>query len=233
MFRDIGERAIAVVAVKRVLFPASQENVFESVVVVIANGDAVEIARAEQACTLGYIRECAVTIVLVKAVGSIRRRLAKTGPGKNQDIEPAVVVVVEERGAAAHSLEDVVGVPRVAGDHRMFQPGLLRDVGKPCVKRKTGELAPGSGFDSARSHSPLCIGALPQKARGWPNQQSEKITPALPQHSSARIPTSAIQRKEVRCGLPEYFESQLNLAAAVICGRRALGAESTARRSLV
>ena len=39
--RDIGERAVAVVVVKRVAMHAGDKDVFVAVVVVIANGDAV------------------------------------------------------------------------------------------------------------------------------------------------------------------------------------------------
>ena len=98
LFRDIGERTVAVIPVERVLLPAGDENVFKTVVVVVADRNAVKIAGAKQACTLSHVGKRAIAVVFIKTIGGFARRIAKPGAGENQDIEPVVVVVVEESG---------------------------------------------------------------------------------------------------------------------------------------
>src|ERR1019366_10300035 len=58
--------------------------------------------------------ERAVTVVLVKAVGAPRRRTLDLRATRHEEIEPAVVVVVEERDPAAVGLENVLLPVRVA-----------------------------------------------------------------------------------------------------------------------
>ena len=66
---DIGERAVAIVAIQNVLAPVGDEQIVESVVVVVANSDARRPAGAEQAGLLRHVGERAVAVVLVQAVG--------------------------------------------------------------------------------------------------------------------------------------------------------------------
>ena len=226
MFRYIGERTVAVIPVKRVLLPAGEENVLESVVVVVADGNAVKIARAKQARTLGHVGKRAVAVVFVKAIGGVARRIAETGAGENQDIEPAVVVVVEEGGPAAHGFQDIVGAPWVAGDYRVFQPGLLRDVRKSGVKRKSGELSARSRFHSAGRH-PLASGLAPEVARlakragegdcaGFPKAFCGQNTSFGYYTIPAEGSPPPVSRESLKSDLPEYLESQFDLAAAVV-----------------
>ncbi len=87
----------------------------------------------------GDIAECAVAIIPVETVGSVGRVGSTVQPGaaKNQNIHPAIVVIVQECRAAAHGFQDVGLVVGLAVDHRGAQTGGLADVGESGVERQT------------------------------------------------------------------------------------------------
>jgi len=59
-FRDIGERAVAIVMIELVAAVGGHVQIFEAIVVIIADGDSHPVAYALQSGLLGYIFECAV-----------------------------------------------------------------------------------------------------------------------------------------------------------------------------
>src|SRR5438034_10454586 len=71
----IGERAIAVIVVKHVLAKIGDEEIFEAVVVVVTNANALSPAGVGYASLHGNVCECSVTIILEK----MRRRLLALG----------------------------------------------------------------------------------------------------------------------------------------------------------
>src|ERR1022692_831851 len=116
-FGDVRKGAVAVVAIQDVLAPTGDEEIFKPVVVVVSNCHAVLISGAEQARAFGNVGEGSVAVVLVETLGGIRRRIAETGTGKHENVDPAVIVVVEEGRPATHGLCHVVGVPGMSA-HR-------------------------------------------------------------------------------------------------------------------
>src|ERR1700722_1961145 len=76
----IGEGAVAVVAIKTVLSKVRAEDIFESVVVVIADAYAGRPAHRFQTGLLGYVGEGAVPIIFVEPIRCPRRITAQTGP---------------------------------------------------------------------------------------------------------------------------------------------------------
>jgi hypothetical protein len=119
-FRHIGEGAVSVVAVDDVLAPVGDEQVIETIIVIVAHGYGGCPAGARQARFPGNIRECPIAIVLIQAVCSSGRALdGRTAEQK--DVEPPIVVVVEERRAAAYGFEDIgLGgkLPQITGSRR-------------------------------------------------------------------------------------------------------------------
>ena len=65
--RDVGERAIAVVAIERAIAPIADEEIFVAVVIVIAGAHALAPAGARHAGLQRDIGKGAVAIVFVQA----------------------------------------------------------------------------------------------------------------------------------------------------------------------
>ena len=108
--RDVGKCAVAVVVKQNVVAPEAAEEIVPAVVVVIADADAGLPAGARQSGSFGDVGERAVAIVLVQMRSgrlSGRPRFAETRSVREINIEPAVVIVIEEGDAAAFGLDDV------------------------------------------------------------------------------------------------------------------------------
>src|SRR5437667_10272577 len=71
----IRERAITIVVIKNVLAEIADEEIFEAVVVVVTNANALSPAGVGYAGLHGNVCECSVTIILEK----MRRRLLALG----------------------------------------------------------------------------------------------------------------------------------------------------------
>ena len=115
---DVGEGAVAVVLVERAAPVGGDQDVWVAVVVVVGNGAAhPELAAAGDAGLVGDVGEGAVAVVLVERVLQRRLRLVEVARAAvdHEDVDPAVVVVVEERDAGPHRFRQVP----VRG-HRVF-----------------------------------------------------------------------------------------------------------------
>src|SRR6185295_10303054 len=106
-FADIGKRAITVIVVKNTLAEVGDKQVFETVVVIIADADALSPAGVRHAGFRGDVGESAVAIVL-EEMGS---RLLSSGealqaPAVDQkNIQPAIIVIIVKRHAATRGLQ--------------------------------------------------------------------------------------------------------------------------------
>jgi hypothetical protein len=121
----VGKRAVAVVAEQHILVVIGEEQVIQAVVVVIADGDAGDPAGTGEAGFRSDILERPIAIVLVKPVAGAVGSVAEARATKNQDVEPAIVIVVKEGDAATDGFENValgVDTPVNAGS---VQAGLL------------------------------------------------------------------------------------------------------------
>ena len=146
--RDVGERAVSLVAIEPVAAIAGDVEIREAVVVVVADRRAHPIDAVGGAAETGFlclVHEGAVALLPVQAVpesrlrfvGSLSRRLRIVNPRpvREEQIQAAVVVDVEHGHAAAHGLEQVL----VRGGGMLV---LKVDRGGPG---DVGELHAGSG----------------------------------------------------------------------------------------
>ena len=178
LFGDIGERAVAVVVEQNVLAPAGNEDIVKAVVIVISNGDAGGPEGACQTRFFRRIRKSAVAVVMVQADGGPFGSIFEAAPGEDDDIEPAVVVVIEEGCTTAHGFEDVVCVVGVAIDNGGMEPGGAGDVGEAGMKGFAGRLARGSRRDFTRSHAAvLCAGKRQDGMAGDGSQRERERVP--------------------------------------------------------
>ena len=151
---DVGESPIAVVVKQNVVSPEAAEEIVPAVVVVVADADAGLPAGARQAGFFRDVGECAVAIVLVEmrsgclAGRPVRVEASSVG---EINIEPAVVVVIEEGQAAAFGFDDVALVIDRAPDVGSIQPGFVSHIHE-CDRRKLrAELLRLPGVNSSTS----------------------------------------------------------------------------------
>src|SRR5581483_3362210 len=107
-FGDIGKCSVAVVVIKGAIAPVGDKQVVVTVVIVIAYANALPPAGARKTGLDSDIRKSTVSIVLVESIcGLLAFRILRveTGTVHEKDVEPTVVVVIEEGGAAAGGLE--------------------------------------------------------------------------------------------------------------------------------
>ncbi len=180
---DVGEGAIAVVVIQRVLAPVSNEEVFKPVVVIIPDCHSVGESCAKQSGLPGHVGEGSVPVIFIQAVGGGGRRIGETRAREHQDVQPAIIVIVKEGGAAAHALEDVIVVIRMAADHGLIEPGLPRDIGEAGEERKTRALAARRRPHASRCHS------LPAQERRRQGQPTQNLTPCAQNTILAPIST--------------------------------------------
>ncbi len=215
----VAKRAVAVVAVQHVVPPVGDEQVVGPAVVVVAHAHATSPPMPDQSGLLGDIGEGAITIVAVQPVGCPRRDCVHSPPVQDENVEPAIVVIVNERGAAADRLEDVAGVVGRAIDRRLRQARGLGHICEPCVKRQAGSLRAG-----LRSHPSGCNPLRSQRA-GRKGRQRQQLSPRqAPRHahnvamegqtnsSAAAVPQPAGQgRSDATCSRREYSVDTMRL----------------------
>src|SRR5262245_36787377 len=133
LLRYVREHALAVVFIKRVPAVVRNEKVVEAVVVVIADADRLPPPRASQPRLFGHVGESPVTVVAVETICRLLpfRKAAEARPVDEEEVEPAVVVVIEPGDTAAGRFQQVFVLALVAVD------GLMRD---PCRARDIREL---------------------------------------------------------------------------------------------
>ena len=109
LFGDVGKGAVVIVAVEAIPAEVRHKNVGPAIVVVVADGNAEAPAIVGDAGLLGDVGEGAVVVVVEeRGVGRgdfagervVRRSVDEI------DVEPAVVVVVEQADSGAVGLED-------------------------------------------------------------------------------------------------------------------------------
>ena len=133
--RHIRERAVVVVAEQMIAAISGDVEVGPTVVVVVCDGDPLPIAEIPlQSRPFRHIRKRAVPIVAVKdtALGEVRFRPGRAGGRSSlhgEDVQEAIVVVVEKGHAAARRLNKSVP-PRRAVRVGPVQAGRAADVGK-------------------------------------------------------------------------------------------------------
>ena len=95
----------------------------------------------------------------------------QSGARQYEDIQPAIVVEIDECDAAAHRFDDVVAAVRVTGDHRMLQSGLDAYIGESRMKRQSGRRARRAAF-TLLSAMPLPCAVISCASRGEPSSDN-------------------------------------------------------------
>jgi len=141
-FRDIGERSIAIVAMQLVLSEAGAEKILETIIVIVSDADAGGPANRLQAGFLSHVSEGAVAVVFVEPVGCAEGRAFRASAGKDEQIHPAVVVVINEGAAATGRFENVFLAFHAAVDDWLVQPGRGGDIYEMGIKCTAGNRWP-------------------------------------------------------------------------------------------
>jgi len=98
----------------------------------------------------GDIRERTIAVVVVHPIGGTGWIAFQQRPAQNEDIEPAVLIVIEEGDPAANSFYDVSLAFRAAVNNRVRKAGLFGDVGELAVEGNAGLFASRRGAGGAR-----------------------------------------------------------------------------------
>ena len=131
-----------------------------------------------------HVRERAVAVVLVEAIGRARGRALQPRAAQDEQVEPAVVVVVEERHPAPDHLEDVALGVDAAVDDGVREAGLLRDVGEAGEEGAAGRHAARLGPDPARRD------ALGEGAGAGSGAREQGQHPAARDHRAGSLATT-------------------------------------------
>src|SRR6202035_5461209 len=101
LLAHVGKSSVAVVVVENVLAVVSYEQIFEAVVVVVSDANALAPAAMAQSSSGGHVGKCAVAIVLEQVrCGFVPSGKTFQSPAVHQkNVEPTVVVIIVERHA--------------------------------------------------------------------------------------------------------------------------------------
>ena len=129
---DVFERAVAAVPEQTVLTPESHEQIGEAVVVVVSCARPLSPADERKARLCGHVFEGAVRAVAIQVTRGLPalREPFERGAVDEEQIEEAVVVVIEHRHAAAGRLEQVLVRALTAIGGRGGETSRARDVGE-------------------------------------------------------------------------------------------------------
>src|SRR5580692_4430764 len=130
-FAYVGEGAVAVVVVENIFSVVGDIEIFTAVVVVIADADALAPAGVREAGFFCDIGESTVVIVVIEmAGGRFRGGGIEAGAVNDEDVRPAVVVVVEDGDAGSGGFDDVFLGVHAAENDRIGKAGFFGDVGE-------------------------------------------------------------------------------------------------------
>src|SRR6202050_3528423 len=142
-FADLSEGAVAVVVIKHVLAVVGDVQVFKAVVIVIADANALTPAGMREPSSPGDVGKGAVAVVVIQMIGRStgRGRTIQRRPVDDENVGPAVVVVVKGCHTGAGGLDDVFFCVHAAEGVGHGEAGVLGDVGeigerlRSCVLR--------------------------------------------------------------------------------------------------
>jgi lactate dehydrogenase-like 2-hydroxyacid dehydrogenase len=144
LLRDVGERAVAVVAIQVVAADGGDVEILTAVAIHVRRADAHAPARVADACAIRHVLELPVSEIAIERAAS---RVWIVGGGHGQridevDVRQPVVVDVHERHAALIGFDDEFLLR--CGVMREGDAGLARDVaeqhlgGRPLRQQSRG-----------------------------------------------------------------------------------------------
>jgi len=104
------EGAVTIVVQELVVVDAGNVKIDEAIIVIVAGGHSHGVADALQASFLGYIGEGGIPVVAEEPVGITGIALLKRRDGRaigKENVQQAVIVVVEDSNAAGHRFKRV------------------------------------------------------------------------------------------------------------------------------
>ena len=133
--------------IEPVLSVVGDVEVFPSIVVVVAHADALAPAVRGQPGLSGHVGKSSVVLIAIQMIGRSRsgRKSLERGAVHQENIGPAIVVVVENRNAGSRGLNDVFLGVFSAKDLGHGQAGFLRRVNEVGDGRGFSALGDGSG----------------------------------------------------------------------------------------
>src|SRR6266851_1498845 len=129
-FGNVAESTVAVVLKQVVLPEAGYEKIIKAIVVIVTNGDSHAPTNICETRFVRHVSKGAVAIIVVESASGLAAGLHQIDCKRvnEEDIEIAVVVVIEQRHPTAHRLNDVLLIGRC--NVLESDAGLSRDVGE-------------------------------------------------------------------------------------------------------
>ena len=127
LFADIGERAVTIVVIQNVFAVIGNVKIFPAVVVVIADANALAPSGAEQAALPNDIGKGAIMIVVVEMAGRgfDGGKAFEGGAVNDEDVRPAVIVVIKDGDARSGGFNDVLLGVGAAEDDDVREAGFF------------------------------------------------------------------------------------------------------------
>lgn len=178
-FGYISESAVAIVAVQNVVAEIGTEDVVEAIIVVVPDANAASPTDAMQSGSLGNVCKRSIAIVLVQAIGGAFGSAVETCAGENEEIHPAVVVVIDESAAATRGFDDVLVAFNAAVNDGRVQSTFLRDIDEVRIEWTARWRGPGEGLGGVRRNS-LRPQAIAAEGERGPNPKTGESSPTKP-----------------------------------------------------
>ena len=137
MLGHVRKSAVAIIAVEAILSIIGTEDVIEAIIVVIGDTDTVCPTHGSESCLIGHIRKSSVAIVLIEPIGRFGRIPLQPRAGKQENVHPSVVVVVDEGATTPVRLHNVFLGVHSPVDDRHVQACFLRNISEMRVERPT------------------------------------------------------------------------------------------------
>ena len=169
LFRDVGERSVVVVVIETVFSKGGDVEILPAVAIDVGGAHTHAPARMSDARLVGDVFEAAFAEVVIERAARSRRVLRGFN-GQRVDevhVRQAVVVVIEQRNAAAHRFDDVLFFR--SGVMLECDAGFGGDVAKQDGRRLRGDRRREAGQQRDRADDPAhhrgrSDGAAPRKA---------------------------------------------------------------------
>src|SRR5439155_1759819 len=141
-FADVSECAIAVVVIENILSEVGDEEIVETVVVVVAYANTLSPAGMKKSCFGGDVSESPIAIVFEEMIGGFLTggKIFEAPAVDQKNVQPAVVVVVVERDAAAGGFEKIFVLVLAAENGFGVESGFTRN-----IEEGNAEIIVGSG----------------------------------------------------------------------------------------
>jgi hypothetical protein len=119
--------------IESVLAVAAYEKIYVAIVVKISAAYTLSPAAANESCFLGDVSKLPVASVAEEAVCGIEiwRQAVKASSIDQENVQPAVIVIINEGGPASGSFQEVTVSMLITVGHTYVETSLLRHICKP------------------------------------------------------------------------------------------------------